>query len=94
VNEKAFHPNGEQQVLTVSPSVFSVMRISPDGEERILALINVTSKACDVNISVSDLGAREERWNDLISEREYSVENQMLALTLQPYDVVWLKAEV
>jgi hypothetical protein len=67
------------------------LRISPDGSERILSLINVTGKACDVNISVSELGVREERWNDLISEREYSAENKMLALTLQPYDVVWLK---
>jgi sucrose phosphorylase len=91
VQKQAFHPNGEQKVLTVSPDVFSVLRISPDGSERILSLINVTGKACDVNISVSELGVREERWNDLISEREYSAENKMLALTLQPYDVVWLK---
>ncbi len=90
--EKAFHPNGEQQVLMISPSVFSVLRISPDGEERILCLTNVTDKVCDLKINVSELGNEYERWYSLINEIEHVLENTVLALTLQPYDVVWLKA--
>ena len=92
VNERAFHPNGEQKVLTISPAVFSVLRISPDGNERILTLTNVTGKICDLEIKTSRLGTEENKWYDLINRKEYVPETHELALTLQPYDVVWLKA--
>ena len=89
--EKAFHPNGDQQVLTISPSVFSVLRISPEGNERILTLTNVTVKMCDLEIKTSQLGNEYNKWYDFINKKEYAVENQKITLTLQPYDVIWLK---
>jgi len=92
VREKAFHPNGAQQVLMMSPSVFSVLRTSPDGKERILTLTNITGKVVDMKINTSELGNDYIKWYDLIKGKEYIVENKSLALTLQPYDVVWLKA--
>jgi sucrose phosphorylase len=92
VQERAFHPNGEQQVLVISPSVFSVLRISPDDHETILTLTNVTGKICDLKINASQLGTGGNRWYDLIDGKEHASDTQELALTLQPYDVVWLKA--
>jgi sucrose phosphorylase len=53
VREHAFHPNGKQKVLMVSPNVFSVLRISPDGRERILTLTNITGKVVDLKINAS-----------------------------------------
>ena len=94
VREKAFHPNGAQQVLMVSPSVFSLLRISSDGNERILTLTNVTGKTCELKIQTSHLGAEESIWYDLINKKEIVPDNQDLALTLKPYDVVWLKAGI
>lgn len=91
VNEKAFHPNGEQKVLMISPSVFTVLRVSPDGSEQILTLVNVTRKNCDLRISLSEHGLKEKKWADLISEKEYKTEEGSLSIFLQPYDVVWLK---
>jgi sucrose phosphorylase len=90
--EKAFHPNGEQKVFMTSPSVFSVLRISPDGKERILTLTNVTDKTCDLEIKTSHIGTEESVWYDLINKKEIVPDIRGLALTLKPYDVVWLKA--
>jgi sucrose phosphorylase len=90
--EKAFHPNGEQQVLIILPSVFSVLKISPDGNERILTLVNVTERTCDLKINASQLGTEESVWYDLINKKEIVPDTRGLALTLKPYDVVWLKA--
>ena len=39
---RAFHPQGGQKVLELSPSVFSVLRISPEEDQHILCLINVS----------------------------------------------------
>ena len=91
VQERAFHPNGEQQVLVISPSVFSVMRISPEGDARILTLTNITDKIYDLKINNSQLVIEENCWYDLITKKEYVLDTQGLALTLKPYDVIWLK---
>jgi sucrose phosphorylase len=92
VREKAFHPNGKQQVMMISPSVFSVLRISPDEKERILTITNVTGRVVDLTIKTSELGDEYKTWYDLINEKEHMADNKSFALTLKPYDVVWLKA--
>jgi sucrose phosphorylase len=93
VHEKAFHPNGEQKVLMISPFLFSVLRISPDGRESILTLTNITGKVVDLKINTSELGNEYKRWYDLINRKEYVMETQGLTLSLKPYDVLWLKAD-
>ena len=44
IAHEAFRPDGDQRVLSLSPSVFAVLRSSPDGGSRILALTNVTDR--------------------------------------------------
>ena len=56
VRQSAFHPNGEQRVLMLSPDVFSVLRISPDCSEHILCLTNITSRLCNIKIHLFELG--------------------------------------
>lgn len=56
VSNKAFHPNGEQQVFHLDPAIFALLRISPDCEQHILTLTNVTPRRCQVNISMEKLG--------------------------------------
>jgi sucrose phosphorylase len=92
VRERTFHPNGKQQVLMISSSVFSVLRISPDERECILTLTNVTGNVVDLKIDTSKLGNENKAWYDLINEKEHATKNKLLSLTLQPYDVIWLKA--
>ncbi len=87
---RAFHPNGGQHVLTLSTDIFSVYRISPEEDQHILTLTNVTDKVCKVGIPLSELNTEETHWYDIVSGMEWMAENQTLYLTLLPYDVIWL----
>ncbi len=89
--ERAFHPNGPQQVLSLSPDLFAVLRSSPEGDEHILAVVNVTNRTCEVDIPLEVTGLEDIHWYDLISEREWVVRERKLFLTFEPYDVFWLK---
>ncbi|MGW8272815.1 MAG: alpha-amylase family glycosyl hydrolase [Thermodesulfovibrionales bacterium] len=91
ISHRAFHPSGGQQVLLVSPAVFSVLRISPKGDERILTLTNVTAQVIEVRVAVPELGLQGGIWRDLFSGREFGVGENALRLTLDPYDILWLK---
>ncbi len=87
--ERAFHPNGPQQVLTLHPAVFALLRTSPQGDEQVLALTNVSSGPVTVDLKDVALdGARAFR--DVLSGRRVSAGE---ALHLEPYEVLWLKAE-
>ena len=89
--QRAFHPNGEQRILMVSPSVFVVLRTSPERDQHILAMTNVTPKPCTIEIPLSDLPLETARWYDLLKKKEWKAEKNKLYITLEPYDVVWLK---
>ena len=56
VSNKAFHPNGDQKVFQLDPSVFALLRISPNCEQHILTLTNVTPRRCQVSIPLDKLG--------------------------------------
>jgi sucrose phosphorylase len=87
--ERAFHPNGPQQVLALHPAIFALLRTSPQGDERILALTNVSGESVTVDLSGVALdGIRAFR--DVLGGRRVRAGE---ALRLEPYDVLWLKAE-
>ena len=90
-SQRAFHPHGDQKVLMISPAVFTVFRTSPEGDQHILAMTNATSRTCNMEIPLSDLIVEETRWYDLINKKEWKTEKKKLSITLQPYDVMWLK---
>ena len=90
--EKAFHPQGDQHVIMASPNVFTVLRTSPEGDEQILTMTNVTPRQARVEIRLSESGVRGTRWFDLINENKWVAEEDKLKVTLEPYDVIWLKA--
>jgi hypothetical protein len=56
-------------------------------------MTNVTPRQTRVEISVSECGTRETHWLDLLSENEWIAEEGKLKVTLEPYDVIWLKAQ-
>ncbi len=89
---RAFHPHGDLLVLMVSPDVFTVLRASPEGDEHILTITNVTDSVCTVEIPLSELNLEQTRWHDLLGEKEWAVDNEKLTIDLQPFNVVWLKA--
>lgn len=89
--KRAFHPNGNQRILMISPSVFAVLRTSLEMDQHILSITNVTSKECHLEISLSEINSSESQWYDLLGEKTLLAENQKLHITLQPYDVIWLQ---
>ena len=90
VRHRAFHPSGEQRVLPLAPSVFALLRVSPEGDEHVLALTNVTESACRLEIALDEIGLAEPNWYDLVAGRGWSAANGKLVVRLAPYDVLWL----
>jgi sucrose phosphorylase len=91
IRQRAFHPHGNQCLLMISPAVFTVFRTSPEGDQHILAMTNVTNNACEIAIPLSELSVEESRWFDLVGKKELQVENKKLSVSFEPYDVIWLK---
>ena len=89
--QRAFHPNGEHRVLKVSPHVFVVCRTSPEGEQHIVTITNVTSRPIPVKIAISELAVHDTIWWDLLGEREWEAKDGTILIPLEPYDVIWLK---
>lgn len=89
--QRAFHPNGEQQVLMASPRVFTVLRTSPEGDQHILTMTNVTKRTVQIEISLSDLNIQETRWYDVLAEKDWIAKKNKISVTLEPYDIIWLK---
>ncbi|MEK7751176.1 MAG: alpha-amylase family glycosyl hydrolase [Acidobacteriota bacterium] len=87
---RAFHPKGAQRVHLLSPQIFAVLRVSPGGEERILALTNVTAKPCSLEVPLEEIGVTESNWYDLAGGRGWMAADGKLGVRLQPYDVMWL----
>jgi sucrose phosphorylase len=90
VRHTAFHPSGEQKILFVAPEVFAVLRISPKQDQHILTLTNVANKICQLEIPLSELEVAETQWYDLVSQRGWTITDDKLVITLQPYDINWL----
>ena len=86
----AFHPNGSQEVLMVAPEVFAVLRASPDQDQHILTLTNVTDREVSLAIPLGDLACMEVQWYDLVKQRGWLAKDETLIVNLNPYDVVWL----
>ncbi len=85
--EKAFHPNGKQEVLFLKRGIFSLLRTSPDGKEKIISLHNVTDniqKCCFVK---NQYGLNKKEYFDIISEKVIDTEK----ISLKPYQIIWLK---
>jgi len=88
--QRAFHPNGAQYILDLSSSVFAVLRISPEGDQHILSLINVTSRPTDLEIPIDMLKTDETRWHDIVSDMEWEADEGMLYVRVLPYDIFWM----
>lgn len=86
----AFHPNGSQRVLVRYPAVFSLVRTSPDGSQRVLALTNVSGEGQEVSFSETDLGTGARTWKDIVSGRTLESSSGTVRAKLEPYQNLWL----
>lgn len=86
-SEKAFHPNGKQDVLLLKKGIFSLSRISPDGKEKIIALHNVTDNIQKFCFTKNQYGLNKKEYLDIISEKTINIEK----ISLKPFQIMWLK---
>ncbi len=77
--QRAFHPGGGQNILKLHDSVFGVERGSPDGNETVWSLINLS----DEKIALSSI---EGHKTDLLSGKTFSG-----TIIIEPYEILWLK---
>jgi sucrose phosphorylase len=87
---RAFHPRGEMRVLSPSASVFAVLRISPEQDQRVLALTNVTGEVVRLEIPIEQLGVDDTSWYDIVRGEHWNGSRGTLSVELGPYDVMWL----
>jgi len=92
----AFHPNGGQQVIPGNEALFTLLRTSPDGGERILCVHNVSDMAQPFQADLKALHIRHSgTLRNVISGAAYAAsEGDDLALTIGPYQVLWLQPYV
>ena len=86
-SEKAFHPNGKQEVLFLKRGVFSLLRTSPDGKGKIIALHNVTDNIQKFCFTKNQYGLNKKEYLDIISEKAINIEK----ISLKPFQIMWLK---
>lgn len=89
--QRAFHPNGNQHVLMASPHVFTILRTSPEGDQHVLTMTNVTNSTIRIEIPLSELNIQEKHWYDLLGDKAWVAVGNKIGVTLEPYDVIWLK---
>jgi sucrose phosphorylase len=87
----AFHPNSDQRVLDLDSSVFAVVRTaSAERDDLVLALINVTPHGRSVRVPLAETGTAAPTWRDALSLREVNAQDDVLPVTLDPYEILWL----
>jgi glycosidase len=75
----AFHPSGDQTVMSLHPAVFACERSFPGSRRSVLSLVNVSGKPVRLT--------REGGWGtDLLTGETFEK-----TLTLHPYGVLWIQ---
>lgn len=85
--QPAFNPNATQFTLHLGLQLFGYWRQSHNRKQSIFCISNITDQVIDLPMNELNL-VMTESWRDLISEMKISDLTQ--AITLQPYQTVWL----
>jgi len=91
VKELAFHPNAPQKILNLGDEVFAVLRIPQDDRDAVLAITNVTSHPVALRLDPNRTGIRGRAFRDVLSNRVMDAPDGFLQLSMEPYEVLWLK---
>jgi glycosidase len=87
-----FHPWGGQQIIDVDKGVFALVRTSRDGNVYTLCLTNVTNQTLELCIDKDKFPITNEKtMKDILNKSDYSIDGQ-LNLTVEPYQILWLKS--
>jgi len=80
-NQKAFHPDGEQEVLDFGKNVIALKRVSPDRVQEICCISNIS----DTNLAVNLDGFPQF---DLLRQNQIRLQDRKFML--KPYETLWL----
>ncbi len=94
IAEKAFHPNAPQKVLDVSPSFFTILRSSIDGEEHILTITNVTDQKQIFSLPLGALELSIPQWINILNPQKFPADDGVIQFEVEPYGVYWLKGTI
>lgn len=90
--QPAFHPASAQSILKLGSSVFAIIRAA-NGAERLLCMTNVTDRAVEIEINLSEHGlAGNVVWVDQLTGKSFPARNEF-HIDLAPYQCLWLKVE-
>lgn len=90
VRRKAFHPSGKQKIWDCDSRLFVVMRISPNGSDHVLCLINISSRECPLHVTSEMLELIENGWQDIFTGLPFINKGNGFDIKLSPYQVMWL----
>lgn len=93
IAEKAFHPNASHKVVFLSESVFSLLRTSVNGKEKILAMTNVTDKTIAVEMSKILTGLAKGTYKNIVNGNNIIIHEKNAEITMKPFEVIWLKKD-
>ncbi|MEM5948527.1 sugar phosphorylase [Spirochaetia bacterium 38H-sp] len=93
-SSSAFDPKGTQNILEAPSSMLAVLRISPDGKDRVLCLISSDNREIEFVFDKSVFGDSEFKvLRELISGDRilpFTEGTDKLSIGVEPYDVLWL----
>lgn len=89
----AFHPHGEQQVLDCGEAIFALLRLSPNGSQRVICLHNISDRPQSVSFNLRNVfDTSSGQLIDLITNQ--SMDDPLNGnLVLHPYQTLWLRIE-
>jgi sucrose phosphorylase len=85
-DQPAFTPLAAQQILNIDPRIFSLLRYTDGKDDRILCLINISDQEVELTIDIQGIDP-DSSWRDILTDQEFTIS----PLTLEPYQVLWLK---
>ena len=83
INEPCFDPFSKFEFLTLGKEIFAVKHYAKESDDAIIALHNFSNEAIEVDLSPYV----EEPLMDIISHQVI----ERTLITMQPYDILWLK---
>jgi len=90
---RAFHPTGSQRIIFGNPALFTVLRTSPDEEESLVCIHNVSDAVRIFRAEAGELGLPADGvLEDLLTGSPYRpAADGQLSVTVKPYQVSWLR---
>ena len=90
-NHPAFSPEGKQTIMEISDVLFALQRISPDGNETIYCVSNLSGNDAYINAYSLIRDKAASPLEDIIGGTVF--ESSISKIRLEPYQTVWIKSQ-